>query len=45
MSMKTNVKEEQFIIEWSFEFIELLDNIGLSFDKALNETLNFGESQ
>ena len=27
MSMKTIVKEEQFITEWSFEFMELLDNV------------------
>lgn len=25
--MKTNVKEEQFITDWSFEFMELLDNV------------------
>lgn len=27
MSMKTNVKEEQFITDWSYEFMELLDNV------------------
>lgn len=25
--MKTNIKEEQFITEWSFEFMELLDDV------------------
>lgn len=25
MSMKTNVKEEEFIIEWTFEFMEMIN--------------------
>ena len=27
MNIKANVKEEQFITEWSFEFMELLDDV------------------
>lgn len=27
MNNKTNVKEEQFVIEWTFEFMEMIDGV------------------
>ena len=27
MNNKTNVKEEQFVIDWTFEFIEMIDGV------------------